>query len=241
MEIKVIASGSTGNCYKIGDGITDLLIECGIPINRLKIALDFNLNGVVGCLVTHEHNDHSKAIMDVARAGIDIYTSKGTINSLKLEESHRIHTVKALQQFEIGTWSILAFDTQHDATEPLGYLLYSNITHEKLLFATDTYYVRYKFLGLTHIMIECNYDVNILEENIASGLVSPAIKKRLIKSHFEITNLINFLQSNDLSKVINIHIIHLSTNNGNSNEFGKRIMAKTGIPVFTAQKNGGVI
>ena len=36
MDIKALASGSTGNCYRISDGQTSLLLECGIPIRRLR-------------------------------------------------------------------------------------------------------------------------------------------------------------------------------------------------------------
>jgi phosphoribosyl 1,2-cyclic phosphodiesterase len=32
-----------------------LILEAGIGIKDIKIALNFNFKGVVGCLVTHEH------------------------------------------------------------------------------------------------------------------------------------------------------------------------------------------
>lgn len=57
---------------------------------------------------------------------------------------------------------MLPVKTEHDAKEPLGFLIYSRTTREKLLFATDTYYIRYRFPGLTHIMIECNYAIDIM-------------------------------------------------------------------------------
>jgi phosphoribosyl 1,2-cyclic phosphodiesterase len=55
MIIKSIASGSSGNCYKISDGKTSLLLECGIPIKKIKLGCDFDLSDILGCLVTHEH------------------------------------------------------------------------------------------------------------------------------------------------------------------------------------------
>ena len=38
-------------------------------------------------------------------------------------ESHRICTIKAKQELRIGTWTILPFDIEHDANEPVGFLL----------------------------------------------------------------------------------------------------------------------
>lgn len=55
LEIKQIASGSTGNCYRISDGKTNLLIEAGITIRKIKEALMFRLSEIEGCLISHEH------------------------------------------------------------------------------------------------------------------------------------------------------------------------------------------
>src|SRR5690554_5564699 len=170
MNIKVLASSSSGNCYRISDGYTTLLLECGISFKKIREGLGFRLSEIDGCLVTHEHKDHCKAAKDVIRAGIDVYMSAGTKEALGVD-GHRIKAVKARQQFGIGTLTILPFETEHDAKEPLGYLIYSNKTGEKLLFATDTYYIRYKFQGLTHVMVECNYASDILYDNIEKGLV----------------------------------------------------------------------
>src|SRR5690554_1514233 len=124
MDIRVLASGSTGNCYWISDGVTPILIDPGISIKRIREDLGFRLNEVKGCLLSHEHGDHSKAIRDVLRAGVGIWSSAGTFEALGLQ-GHRIRPVKDKQSFQIGTWIIRAFATQHDCTEPLGFLLHS--------------------------------------------------------------------------------------------------------------------
>lgn len=229
----MLASGSKGNAYLISDGVTQILLECGISIKRIRKGLDFRLSEVKACLVTHEHGDHSKAITDVLRAGIDIYTSPGTIEALGLE-NHRLRPVKDKQSFEVGTWQVIAFDTQHDAKEPLGFLLHSKATSERLVFATDTYYVRYKFPRLTHVMIECNYASNILQANVDAGLVHPAMRKRLLTSHFSLDNVKEFLKANDLSQVREIWLLHLSDGNSDAERFKKEIMELTGKPTFIA-------
>ena len=55
ITIKTLASGSTGNAYHISDGSTSLLIECGIPIAKIKQGLNYRLSGVDGCLISHQH------------------------------------------------------------------------------------------------------------------------------------------------------------------------------------------
>lgn len=174
--------------------------------------------------------DHSKAVKEIMRAGIDSYMSRGTAEALGIS-GHRLHIIKAKQQFRIGTWTILPFETQHDATEPLGFLL-ANQDGEKLLYATDTYYIRYRFQGLTHIMIETNYCMDILKRNVEAGAVLKELKSRILKSHFSLENVKKFLLVNDLSKVQEIWLLHLSDNNSNAERFKREIQELTGKMVF---------
>lgn len=232
IKITTLASGSSGNAYHIDDGHTQLLIECGINFKDIRIALNFNTSKLAGCLISHEHKDHSKGLKDVLKAGIDVYTSQGTIDAEGIEH-HRLKPIRAKESFSIGTWKMLPFDVEHDVNEPLGFLL-MNQEGEKLLFATDTYYVRYRFKGLTHIMIECNYSMNLLDENIKNGIVPKVMRKRLVRSHFSLENVMEFLKANDLSKVQEIHLMHLSNNNSNEKMFKKKVQQLTGRPVYIA-------
>lgn len=232
IEIKALASSSRGNCYHITDGVTPVLLECGIRYRDIQQGINFQASQLAGVLVSHEHGDHSKAVLDAMKAGVDCYMSQGTAEALSLS-GHRLHIVKALQQFQLGSWTILPFDIQHDATEPLGFLLASE-AGDKLLFATDTYYLRYKFKGLTHILIECNYALDILQENVASGAVPAAVKNRVLRSHFSLEHVKDFLRANDLSWVQEIHLLHLSDNNSDADRFKREIQELTGKPVYIA-------
>lgn len=234
IDIQVLASSSRGNCYRITDGSTPLLLEAGIQFKDIQRGLNFRVSDIVGVLISHEHKDHSKAIADVMKAGIDCYMSLGTAEALNIS-GHRVKTITPLQQFHIGTWTILPFETQHDAKEPVGFLLV-NQAGEKLLFATDTYYVRYKFVGLTHIMVECNYSLDILRANVEDSLVDEAQKNRLLQSHFSLANVKEFLRSNDLSQVREIHLLHLSDGNSDADRFKREIQELTGKPVYVASR-----
>jgi len=166
------------------------------------------------------------------RAGIDCYISAGTAEALGLS-GHRLNIIKARQQFRIGTWTILPFETQHDAAEPLGFLL-ANQAGDKLLYATDTYYIRYKFHGLTHIMVECNYAADILKRNVEAGAVPKELKSRILKSHFSLENVKKFLQANDLGKVQEIWLLHLSEQNSCEKRFKEEVQKITGKPTYIA-------
>ncbi|MFT9495811.1 MBL fold metallo-hydrolase [Anaerosolibacter sp.] len=240
IDIKVLASSSRGNCYHITDGSTQLLLECGISFKEIQKGLNFQTSDIVGCLISHEHKDHCKAIREVMKAGIDVYLSQGTKQHLEangngIQILHRAIVVEPKKQFRIGTWTILPFETQHDAVEPLGYLLV-NSEGDKLLFATDTYYIKYKFQGLTHIMVECNYADDILIANVEKGSVPDALKNRLLKSHFSLGNVKEFFKVNDLSKVQEIWLLHLSEGNSDEERFRREVMQVTGKVVYVAKQ-----
>ena len=158
--------------------------------------------------------------------------SRGTAEALGIS-GHRLNIIKAKQQIRIGTWAILPFETQHDAQEPLGFLL-ANQAGEKLLYATDTYFIRYRFRGLTHIAVECNYSLDILRANVEAGLVEPALKSRILKSHFSLENVKKFLLANDLGKVQEIWLLHMSNGNSDAERFKREIQELTGKMVFVA-------
>lgn len=232
INIRTLASGSSGNAYLIDDGRSQLLLECGISYKDIQIALDFDTKNIVGCLVSHEHKDHTKGLKDVVRAGIDVFMSKGTADAEGIEH-HRIKVVENKKQFKVGSWVVLPFDVEHDVAEPFGYLI-MNEQGERLLFATDTYYVKYKFKGLNYLMIECNYSIDILDYNIENGIVPQVLKKRLVQSHFSLENVIQFLKANDLSKVEEIHLLHLSSNNADEKMFKEKVQEVTGKRIFIA-------
>lgn len=233
--IAVLASSSAGNAYLITDGRSPLLLDCGLSIRELKQATGYRLSTLAGCLITHEHGDHSKSASDLMRYGIDCYMSAGTAEALGLT-GHRLHIIQALQQFSLGAWTVLPFDAVHDAAEPLGFLLAT--AGEKLLYLTDTAYCRYRFRGLTRIMVECNYSREILDRNVESGSLHPALKSRLIRSHFSLDRVLGFLKASDLSRVREIVLLHLSDGNSDAAEFKKSIQAATGRMVRVAEKGG---
>lgn len=228
MKIKVLASGSTGNATVISDGITSLLLDAGISIDKLQQLTNYNISKIDGCLITHEHKDHSEAIEDLQMYGISVFASLGTQTKCNIKTK----TIKALNEFEIGTFKVLPFDLEHDAEEPLGFLLHSKVTDEKVLYATDTKFIRYKFKGLTHIIIECNYDDETLREKTSDPKYAMERGGRVYRSHMGLNTLLKFLQATDRSRLRQIHLIHMSKTSCDQNKAKRAVQALTGVEVY---------
>jgi phosphoribosyl 1,2-cyclic phosphodiesterase len=234
MKLKVLASSSAGNCYILETPTDSLILDCGIPFMQVKQGLNFDLSPIKGLLLTHEHGDHSKGIREAMKSGIDVYSSKGTIEML--ESDYRACKITNGKQISIGDFTVLPFDTQHDCAEPLGYLIQYRPTGEKLLFATDTYYIKYKFNGLNYIMLECNYCPDILRANVETGRVPVPLKNRLLESHFSLDNVKEFLRVNDLRECRKIILIHLSDGNSDEARMQREVQELTGIDTVIADK-----
>ena len=247
ITIKTLASGSSGNCYRISNESSSFLIECGLTIRRIKEGLNFRLSEIGFCLISHLHEDHCRSASDILKAGIPIFLPQETADALKLS-GHNVNIVKAGKQFRIGSWSVLPFDTIHDSEElpckeSLGFLLASG--KDKILYLTDSAYCPYRFKDLTIIMIECNYQDELLQQNIEAGIVDYSLKKRLLKTHLNLDNVIEFLKANDLESTREIHLLHLSSRNANAEQMKEEVIKATGKPVIVADHvlefgNGGV-
>lgn len=239
MKLKVIGTGSKGNAYILGNEDEALLIECGVNINDIKKALNFDYSKVVGCIVSHEHQDHCKSANEVMRLGIDVYTGAKTHQVINGDIAHRSLPIASKQTIQIGGFKIMAFDVKHDAVEPLGFLIEHNDCG-KVLFLTDTYYCKYTFPGLNNIIIEANYSKAIIDQKYGAESGKEFLRNRVLQSHFSLENCMDMLSANDLKSVNNIVLIHLSDSNSNESHFQKEISGLTGKNV-TVASNGMVL
>lgn len=211
-----------------------LLIECGVRMDRIKKALNYKMSRVSGCLVTHEHQDHCKAVHEVQAAGIDIWASAGTHIAMGTDKHHRSKVAKSTYAFNCGTFKVKAFDAQHDCAEPLCYLIY----HPEcglVLFLTDSYYCQYVFEGLHNIIIEANYAQDIVDRRLDEGSGKKFLRDRVLESHMSLDTCKKTLKSYDLSAVNNVVLIHLSDGNSDERRFKKEVEEVTGKTVHIAR------
>lgn len=54
-ELKVLSSGSQGNCYLLRCPSETLILELGVNWDEVLLNLDFNISDVVGVCVSHSH------------------------------------------------------------------------------------------------------------------------------------------------------------------------------------------
>lgn len=226
MRVDCFASGSGGNCYRLSDGETDILIECGIPKYKILSEIGYNVGRISGVLISHEHGDHAMSAKDMVGWGLDVYASAGTFKALGLSGYHCKPAAHG-EVFSVGTFSICPFDVQHDAAEPLGFVITSRVTRERVLFFTDTYYIKYVFRDVDIIMGECNYSLKTMT----------AQRDRLFESHMSLEHFLDLLDS--YPRVRKIYLLHLSDDNSDAEMFRREVQKKTGAQVYVCSAQGG--
>jgi len=233
MKFTSISSSSKGNAYLLeSDGIPPLLIEAGIPIRKLREALSFGLSGLAGCLVSHSHGDHVKAVPDLLKAGVDCFMSTGTAEEMNIQDHYRVVKMATTHMLEVAGWNIACFDLKHDTAEPFGFLI--GHKGESLLFVPDTAFIKNKFSGVTIAAVECNHVGDILAgRNERAGSCSKR-GRRVRRNHMSLETLIKMLKANDLNKCREIHLLHLSDANSDEARMIREVQEATGIPTYAA-------
>lgn len=237
----VLGSNSSGNCYLVQSPLTKevLMLDAGVSFKEIQKALKYDFKNLIGVLITHEHTDHIKSAEKLASNGIDLYATRGTFTSKKME-GHRLNYIEALKEFKIGNFKVLPFRTEHDAEDPVGFLIEFMPTKERLLYATDTFYIKYRFKNINYFLIECNYIKEIAKRNIELGIIERTRYKRLVHSHLSLDNCVEFLKNNVSTITRKIVLIHLSDDNSNEEIMKNTIFRTFGIDTVVS-RNGETI
>lgn len=241
MELKVIATGSRGNCYALkNDQGGYLILDSGVRYKDLAQAVGCDMSYVHAVLVTHEHRDHSQCVVDLASNGVDVCMSSGTAEMLFDDDDYLRSSVticKAGEQFRKGSWTILPFAAEHDAKEPLGFLIQERGSAFKLLYLTDTASCPYRFENVSIFVIECNYQLSVLNKD---ATINKHLHDRIVRSHMALETLTAWLKALDLSSCRKIVLVHLSDANSDEHNMVNEIGKAAGVEVIPAA-NGMVI
>ena len=117
----------------------------------------------------------------------------------------------------------------HDCT-CYGYMVYSESTGERLFFATDTYKITINPAKINYLIVEINYQQEIVNNLVNEGIIENSVRARLIYSHFEFSNALKWLKRIDKSRLKRIYVAHLSQQNSNAEMVKNAVIQETGIP-----------
>ena len=190
-EIKVLATGSKGNAYILtADNGEQLLLDAGIKRSDIVQGLDFSIDRLCGCLITHAHTDHCKSATEIEMMGVPTW------------HPYRDENKRQIRKF--GVYSIQSFPVPHDGENCVGY--YIKFYNRKLLYMTDLEYCPYSFVnqGITDLLIEVNYQQKYLETNAANFV-------HKVLGHFSLEGCLDFIEHNQTASLANIIICHMSS------------------------------
>lgn len=218
-------SGSSGNCSYIGTPSCGLLIDAGVDNNYVMEQLKANSIDpatIKGILLTHDHSDHVRYAYAILRYNrhMRLYATPKAFNGLlrRHSMSRRIkdYHVPIYKEFpfELGIFTVTAFETSHDGTDNAGFAIAACGT--SFVVATDTgtvtaradHYIR----QTRNLMIESNYDASMLR----NGRYPQHLKARIASTigHLDNADTARYLAS--VAKVCPfscIYLCHLSQDN----------------------------
>lgn len=239
MKLTCLGSSSSGNCYLLENNNECLVLECGIPFKAVKQVLSFDVLKIVGVVATHLHKDHFGYAEEYLKCGFPVYASEETHKSLSRHYENQI-MVRPGYWYRAGGFIITPFAVEHDV-ECYGYIIKHN-DFGTLLFATDTAFIKHNFqsLKLNHILIECNYSEEIVNEYLRLGTIDQSRVNRTFKTHMEFGTCKEFIRANRTASLDGITLLHLSNGNSDAKQFQSEIQEMMGDDVRVVVADKGV-
>jgi len=233
MEVKVIASSSSGNCALVETvGGVKILVDAGISFKRIESALHawgVRVQELAAVLLTHEHSDHVCGINGFVELGVPVYATRGT--RLALGGRLPWKEIPSRGKFGVGGVSIESFEIPHDAAEPVGYVIDDG--RERLVWALDMGHLSGETKNILKsaniLVIESNYCPHMLE---ADKKRPWSLKQRIKGRHGHLSNddTFAFLTQETSSHWRRIVLAHLSAQCNDPLKLQRRY-APTGLPV----------
>ena len=216
MKIKVISSGSKGNCTYIESASTKLLIDDGINYPRIKNALEeieVDPKQIDGIIISHTHSDHIGGLSSlIKKIDIPVYIREELYSEIKKIIPEKNIVVIDEPNLIINDLEIKYINGSHDVPA-FGFVISDN--KHKILYLTDTGYINRKYYkeleNLAAYIIESNHDEKMLME----GPYPYILKQRVISDKGHLSNRYtgSFLNKTIGKKTKYIVLAHLSENN----------------------------
>ena len=177
MIVCPLISGSSGNATYVESGDARILVDCGgagAQIENALRAIDVDPSTLTCMLVTHSHDDHIRGLGVMSRRyRLPIFASVGTWDEIIKRDKIGHVDAKNIRVFQsahvgdvldFGSIAASFFSTPHDAYDSVGYVLSDG--KKRFGMATDfghvTPGIRSSLLGCDVVLLEANYDVDML-------------------------------------------------------------------------------
>jgi phosphoribosyl 1,2-cyclic phosphodiesterase len=126
MEVSVLASGSSGNCYYIEDSNSAILVDAGLSCKQTLERLSMikkSPDKIQAIFITHEHVDHIRGADVLARTlNIPIFSTEKTLKSRFLcENQDLLKIIKKSKPITIKNLKIQSFSKSHQAVDPISF------------------------------------------------------------------------------------------------------------------------
>lgn len=221
MRLSSICSSSGANCTYIESGGKGFLIDIGCSYKALCDGLkliDRCVSDISAVFITHEHSDHIAGLpMLTKKLNVPVYASEGTMDMIiskgKAAPGSDLRTISELEDAPVNV-KVTAFHTPHDSAESTDYTFYDG--ENKIAVCTDlgcvTSEVRQNLLGSRFVLLEANYDPEMLTRNIEYPY---QLKKRISSERGHLSNGDCGAFARELVKngTVSILLGHLSRNN----------------------------
>ncbi|MEM7257909.1 MAG: MBL fold metallo-hydrolase [Pseudomonadota bacterium] len=212
-----LGSGSNGNSTLVRVDDTLLLVDAGFSAKSIAERLNstgIDVADISAIIVSHEHSDHVKGVGVLSRKyGLPVWLTRGTYRRLKDTKLSSVEFIHPHGSFCIGDAKVTPFPVPHDAAEPCQYIIGDGV--KRLAIATDmgyaTSYVRQLLSGVDALLLEANYDFNMLQ----SGPYPYALQNRIDGRFGHLSNDQSALLAADLEHpgLQRLFLGHLSENN----------------------------
>jgi phosphoribosyl 1,2-cyclic phosphodiesterase len=214
-------------------GATRLLIDCGLNLRDTEkrlARLGLAPSDLSGILITHEHSDHAGCAFDFAAAHrVTVYLTYGTLIALEAEgkviEGVRKAILVSQEVLPVGDLEVAPFTVPHDAREPVQFVLSDGEARLGVLtdIGVSTPHVESTLSGLDALVLECNYDRDMLW----SGPYPKWLKERIAGpfGHLDNRESERLLAALDRSKLKHVIGAHLSQQN-NTPELARASLAR---------------
>ena len=228
-----LASGSSGNCLVAEASGTVVMLDCGLTLTETERRLEragLAPSQLSAILVTHEHGDHACGVFDFAAAHrITVYLTHGTLAAMKAEgkvlDGVQVVVVNGRQAFFIDGMQVQPFTVPHDAREPVQYVLSDGASKLGVItdVGTPTAHVAQVLSGLDALVLECNYD----REMLWNGAYPKWLKERIAGpfGHLDNRESERLLGALDRSRLKHVIGAHLSQHN-NRPELARAALAR---------------